>query len=257
MVNGIGTPAAMWAPLMAQLGGVTLYAVDLPGYGLTDTTRDLTDDFRSTAVGFIEQVLDQLELSQAVFIANSLGSLWTTWMAIDKPKRIATMVHVGCPALMLGTSAPLPMRMLSVPALARVMMRLQPPSLKQVEQLAKMVHQHPLIPELADLLLATERLPGFQPTFLATLHRLIRLRGPRPEMVLSAEQLAHVTQPVQLIWGEDDPMGSPAVGEHAARIMTNAELHVVGGGHTPWLTQAETIGPLVTSFLSKHLGALP
>ncbi len=37
LVNGIGTPAAMWAPLMAKLPGLRLYAVDLPGFGLTDT----------------------------------------------------------------------------------------------------------------------------------------------------------------------------------------------------------------------------
>ena len=30
MVNGIGTPAAMWAPLMAQLQGRALHAVDRP-----------------------------------------------------------------------------------------------------------------------------------------------------------------------------------------------------------------------------------
>ena len=52
MANGIGTPAAMWAPLMAELGGVTIHAVDLPGYGLTDVTSDITVDFRSKAVRF-------------------------------------------------------------------------------------------------------------------------------------------------------------------------------------------------------------
>ena len=37
MVNGLGNPAAMWAPLMARLDGYALLAVDLPGFGLTDT----------------------------------------------------------------------------------------------------------------------------------------------------------------------------------------------------------------------------
>ncbi|MEN8237691.1 MAG: alpha/beta hydrolase [Actinomycetota bacterium] len=252
MINGIGTPAAMWAPLMPLISGHTLYAVDQPAYGLTNTTEQLTDDLRSTAVLFLEQVIDQLELERPVFIGNSLGSLWTTWMAIDRPGRVAALVHVGCPALFLDTSAPLPMRMLSVPALARVMMRLQPPSPKQVEQLSRMVRQHPLTPELAALLLETERLPGFEHTFLATLHTLLTLRGARPEMALTAEQLARVDQPVQLIWGDDDPMGSPAVGERARHIMAEADLHVVSGGHTPWLTDTERIGKLVASFLNKH-----
>ena len=44
--------------------------------------------------------------------------------------------------------------------------------------------------ELADLLLATERLPRFESIFLTTLHTLIRPRGARPNMALTGDQLA-------------------------------------------------------------------
>lgn len=40
MINGIGTPGAMWAPLMAELDHFSLYVVDLPGYGLTAAPED-------------------------------------------------------------------------------------------------------------------------------------------------------------------------------------------------------------------------
>jgi pimeloyl-ACP methyl ester carboxylesterase len=142
--------------------------------------------------------------------------------------------------------------MLSVPLLAGIIMKLQPPSPKQVEQLAKMVREHPLVPELADLLLATEKLPQFESTFLPTLHTLLRLRGPRPELALTADQLARITQPVKLIWGHDDPFGPQAAGERAAAMMPNAEFHLVGGGHAPWVTRAGRIGPIVKPFLQKH-----
>ena len=39
MVIGGGMVTALWAPLMAQLGGRTLYAVELPGHGLTGSVR--------------------------------------------------------------------------------------------------------------------------------------------------------------------------------------------------------------------------
>ena len=120
MLNGVGTPAAMWAPLMSQLKGFTLYAVDLPGFGLTDTTSKLADDYRSTAVRFLEEVLEGLGLTGAQFVGNSLGSLWTLWLALDSPNLIVSMSHVGCPAIVLDTSAPLPMRLMSAPTLARI-----------------------------------------------------------------------------------------------------------------------------------------
>lgn len=252
MINGIGTPAAMWAPLMARLAGWRLYAVDLPGFGLTDTGHDLTRRYRATAVQFLCQTLDQLGLQRAPFVANSLGSTWVLWLALDAPDRVASMVHVGCPATILGTSAPLPMRLLAAPWLGPVMMKLQPPSLRQVEQLSKMVHQYPLVPELADLLVATESLPHFEPTFLATLRTMIHVRGARPEMALSAASLGSIRQPVQLVWGDDDPMGSTEIARRVAEALPDAELHIVHGGHAPWLTQADRIGSLASAFLERH-----
>ena len=249
LLNGVGTPGAMWAPLMAELNGFRLFAVDLPAYGLTAAPSAFTGNLRRNAVRFLDEVLDGLALDAPSFVASSLGALWTSWLALDRPQRVAAMVHVGCPAVVLGTSAPLPMRLLSVRPLGRLLTWLQPPSEQQVERLSKMVNEYPLVPELADLLLATERLPGFRRTFLATLHALLRLRGSRPAMRLTAEQLARIDQRTLVFWGRNDPFGAPEVGQRMVEIMPTAGLQVVGGGHAPWLTQAERIGPKVTRFL--------
>lgn len=255
MLNGIGTPAAMWAPLMAELAGYTLYAVDLPGYGLTDTTSELTNDFRAKAVDFLEDVLDGLGLRRPAFVANSLGSLWAMWLAIDRPDRVGALVHVGCPAVVLNTSAPLPMRLLSVRPLGRLMMKVQPPSPKQVEQLSKVVNEHPLPAEIADLLLATEQLPHFEKTFLATLHTLITPRGGRAEMALTAELLGQVHQPSLLVFATNDPMGAAPVGERVAAALPRAELHMVEGGHVPWVHHADQVAPPILAFLKRTVTA--
>ncbi len=252
LLNGIGTPAAMWAPLIARLHGVRCHGIDLPGYGLTDTADSFFDDYRGNAVAFLEQVLDGLGLGPTVFLANSLGSLWTFWFALEQPSRVTAAVHVGCPALVLDSSAPLPMRMLSVPVLSRLLDRAEPPSARQVQRLAQMVHEDPLVPEVADVLLATEQRDGFAATFLPTLRTLLRLRGPRPAMRLTADQLGRITHPVRLVWGADDPFGSPAVGRRTATALPDAELHVVPGGHAPWLGQAERVASVAAPFLREQ-----
>ncbi|MBW3566072.1 MAG: alpha/beta hydrolase [Acidobacteria bacterium] len=251
MLNGIGTPGAMWAPLMAELDGFRLFAVDLPGYGLTDTIEAFTEDFRHNTGVFLGEVLDGLELSAAPFVANSLGSLWTLWLALDRPERVTAMVHLGCPAIVLDTSAPLPMRLLSFRPLGRLLTRIRPPSEGQVEELSRMVNEYPLPPELAELLLRTEQLPGFRAKFLPTLNALIRLRGNRPEMRLTSEQLEALRQPTMVFWGENDPFGSVETGERMVELMPRAELHVVGGGHAPWITESARIGPVAGRFLRQ------
>lgn len=251
LLNGIGVPAAMLAPLMARIEGFTQYAVDLPGYGLSDTAEGFADDLRANAVRFLFEVFDGLGLAKPMVVANSLGSLWASWLAIDQPNRVAALAHVGCPAVVLDTSAPLPMRLLSMRPLGRLIMRLQPPSERQVDQLAKMVHEHPLPPEIGKLILATERLDHFEDTFLATLNHLIRLRGNRPDHALTVDQLAAIDVPTLLVFAKNDPMGGPSVGERVAAAMPDAELCTVDGGHAPWLHHVAQIAPLVESFLHR------
>jgi pimeloyl-ACP methyl ester carboxylesterase len=91
------------------------------------------------------------------------------------------------------------------------------PSPRQVESLSRMVNQHPLAPELADLLLETERLPGFEHTFLTTLGRLVRVRGAQPEMVLTVDDLSRIEQPNLFIWGADDPF-APVETIHSRQV---------------------------------------
>lgn len=251
MLNGIGTPAAMWAPLMARLDGHALHAVDLPAYGLTDAPPNEPSDLRAHAVGFLENVLDGLGLERPAFISNSLGSLWALWLAIDRPQRVSATAHVGCPALAPGTSAPLPMRMLSTRALGPLLMRLQPPSRKQVEQLSKMVRQYPLVPEIAEAILATERMPGFERTLRSNLSALLRLRGARPQSALTESELTAVGQPSLLIFAGQDPFGAERAGRRLAKALPDAELHISEGGHCTWLDEPEQIAERVNRFLER------
>ncbi|MGF1467541.1 MAG: alpha/beta fold hydrolase [Sandaracinaceae bacterium] len=251
LVNGIGTPAAMWAPLMGRLEGFTLHAVDLPGFGLTEAAADHATAYRARAARFLREVLDGLGLDAPHVVANSLGSLWSLWLALEHPGRVASLTHVGCPALVLGTSAPLPMRLLSLPWLGPLLLRLDPPSARQVERLSTIVREHPLPPEVADLLLATERLAGFEATFLSTLRTLLRLRGARPEMALDADALGRIPHPTLLVFGDRDPMGARAVGERLARALPDARLHMVAGGHAPYIHRSAEIAPLINTFLAE------
>ena len=65
MVIGATTPAAFWCPLMPHLSGFTLYAMDLPGFGLTDPVEYRTTTMRAIAVDFLAQVLDGISIEIA------------------------------------------------------------------------------------------------------------------------------------------------------------------------------------------------
>lgn len=259
MVPGFGDPAAMWAPLMAELEGFTLYAVDRPSFGLTSSARHETSTLRTLAVRFLHEVLDALKLQRPAFVASSIGSLWSIWLALDRPDRVGAMAHVGCPAFILGTSAPLPMRLHAVRGLGRLLMKASPPSPAQVDRFAAMIGEDLSgLPELRDLLVAAQKVPGVRPAILDLLHATLRLGGPRPEVVLTARQLSQITQPVQLIWGGRDVFGPPSVGERAAAIIPDARLHVLPrASHVPWIAHPERVAELVTAFLRTRYAVQP
>lgn len=254
LVPGFTDPAAMWAPLMAGLDGFTLYAVDRPCFGLTGPPRHASTDPRSLAVGFLEQVLDALHLESPLFVANSIGSLWAMWFALDRPDRVTASVHIGCPAFILGTSAPLPMRLLTVPLLGRLLMRLMPPSPGQVDRFAAMVGADLSgLPELRDLLVAAQKLPGAGARTRELLRSLAGVRGPRDGVELTETQLEQLSQPVQLIWGERDPFGAPEDGARVAAAIPEADFNILpGAGHVPWVDHAVPVGELAGHYLRAH-----
>ncbi len=251
MVPAAGPPSAMWAPLMAELRGFTSYVVDLPGMGLTSGVPYATEGLRSFAVEFLDQVVEGLGLDRPVFLAASMGALWTSWLALDRPARVPAIVYLGCPATMLGTSAPFPVRLGSIPPVGRLLRRLDPPSLEQVDRFIAMAGEDfSHLPELRELFLAHGQLSAVGPAHSQLIHAAVRLRGPRPQVELTEAQLTRITQPVQLIWGDRDPFGPPAVGARAAQIIPNAEFHVVSGGHAPWVDQPAQVASLVVPFLT-------
>ena len=250
MINGAGTPAAMFAPLMAEIEGRTLYAVDWPGHGSSDPDPELAGDLRTNAVIFLTAVIDALGLDRPAVIANSFGGWASIRLALEHPDRVGALILLGCPAVVPGTSAPLPMRLLSIRPLARQMMRLQPPSAGQVRRLSKLVGEHPLEPEIAEVLLAAEREPHFEASFVGIVQSLVRLRGGRSDVQLSEGDLAGVEQPTLLVFGSHDPFGGTAVGKRLAAGLPGARLHVVDAGHAPWLRHSRAIGQLIEEFLT-------
>lgn len=256
LVIGGTIPAAFWAPLMGHLKGFSLHAVDLPGFGLTDAFTFRTETVRPTVVAFLEQVLDGLGLDAPPVLSQSMGSLWSTWLALDRPERVPAMVHVACTAFILGTSAPLPMRLLSVPPLGRLLVRMDPPSAKQADRIFAMVKEDVSeLPELRNMLVACERLPDYAEAMINLMHACLRPSGARGEVALNAKELARVSCPVRMIWGEDDPFGSPETGRQAAAAMQDASLHVVPGGHGPWFRNPGPVASLAVPFLREHAGA--
>jgi pimeloyl-ACP methyl ester carboxylesterase len=252
MMIGGTTPAAFWAPLMARLPGRTLYAMDLPGFGLTDAVDYRPDTYRETAVAFLAGVLDGLGLDRCQFVTHSMGSLWSLWLAQQRA-RVQAQVMVGCPGFFLGTSAPAPMRLASIPWLGRLLLTLREPSAKQVEQIMAMVGEEPRgIDELRDVLLACQRLPDYNGSMLGMMRSVMSWTRARPEVAVGPDQLRAIQHPVQVIWGDRDTFGTVDTGRRITELIPRGRFAAVPGGHAPWFHHAEQIAAITREFLAAQ-----
>lgn len=253
MVIGGTIPAVLWAPLMAKLGGRTLYAIELPGFGLTDPVRYHHTTVRQSAVAFLGGVLDALGLEDCQVVSNSMGARWVTWLSADQPGRIRSEVMIGCPAHVLGTTAPLPMRLASVPGVGRALVSVPPPSAKGVERVLRTVGEDPNgLDEIREALVAAQRIPTYAASVHGLMQAVMRWTRLRPEVELTADQLRQIRHRVRLIWGERDPFGSVEVGRRTADLIPDADYHVVPGGHAPWFHHADHVAGLTREFLDAR-----
>ncbi|MFI4976125.1 MAG: alpha/beta fold hydrolase [Caulobacterales bacterium] len=65
-------------------------------------------------------------------------------------------------------------------------------------------------------------------------------------------QIAHISCPTMLIWGDADPISPAAVGERLLELLPNARLHVLAGAdHDLAQTHAAELAPLVEAHLRQ------
>jgi pimeloyl-ACP methyl ester carboxylesterase len=252
LVHGGGGVGATFAPLMARMSGARMVVVDRPGFGMSDGFDYRGVDLRRHAVAFLESVLDALGIERAAFVGNSMGGLWSFWLALDRPERVSKLAQLGSTALLTGTMAPLPMRLLSVPGLNRLMLAAERPSPEQARKfLARLGHDEAVIDrqlpeEFFEMLAASQELPDYATAWSTLVERSLTLRGAVPNVRLGTEELRRVGQRTLFVWGESDVFGGPEIGELAARFMPRAEIAAVPGGHLPWLDEPEVSAQAVS-----------
>jgi len=243
--------AVDWAPLLGVIQDhVHIYAVDRPGFGLSDPFDYRHVDLRKHAVEFVSSLLDALGLESATLIGGSMGGFFALSMAIAHPERVRNLILVGAPVGMTKEVS-LPLRLVcAIPGASRRLMKSASSLEGQRKQYRNMFR---LDPDGVPLLyfqtrVAALNIPGTQETWAVLLRRLARLRGFRPEVYLG-EELSRLSMPVLILWGERD-MIPTALGENAARRIPNCRFVCMKGvAHFPFFEATQECARLILEFV--------
>ena len=247
------------APLLAELPGKRIIALNRPGGGGSEGMDHRSIEFRKLAIETLTAVLDAFSLDRVPIVAHSIGGHWSLWMALDRPDRVSALTLLGVPGNIIRTRPPFALRLLSVPVLNRLLFGLITPKRTgtALRGLSFVGHSAVTLARLpgamADCYYHFQRLPHARISSLSLMERTNRLVGSRPEIRISAEQLQRIQQPTQFLWGTNDPFGSIETGREIAKCMPSAEFCAIqNGGHLPWLDDPAECGRRIRTFLGRY-----
>lgn len=90
LVHGFGANKDNWTRLAGELSGdFNILAIDLPGHGDSSKPLDIGYGFEDQ-VGYLNQILDHLEITDAHMMGNSMGGAITALYAATYPEQIRT-----------------------------------------------------------------------------------------------------------------------------------------------------------------------
>ena len=259
LLHGSNADLHTWDPWTAALTAkYRVIRFDQVGHGLTGP--DPQDDY-STAnyVADIGAVADKLGLKQFILGGNSMGGKHALAYAIAHPERVTGLVLVdgsGGPMLKLDKkeddsgSGNIGFKIAQTPGINLLVEQITPRSL-----IAQSLEQSVSVQSVASEAAVTRywellRYPGNR---RATLKRFSQPYDP-----LTEAEIATVTTPALILWGEEDRVIPLEAGQWLAKALPNNRLVIYPGiGHLPQEEAVEaTLGDL-QPWLARLTGVTP
>lgn len=254
-LHGIASASAAAFPLMKGLTGRRVLALDWPGHGLSgEFVLPTGADIRQHVIAVLRGVLAELDIETVDLVGHSLGGQFSLFFTIAKPERVRRLVLLGAPGGAFQQMRPVPlMRVAAIPGVGKALLRL-PASRRQYRRNTEVMLGKGVLDrwpgDLTEVGYLAARRPGFAPSVASFFSCLATPMGVRKQVTISLADLAAITVPVLLIWGDKDVFLSPARVAEQIGAIKNATLVTVSGGHAPWLDEPDRCGAALAEFLS-------
>ena len=250
-LHGTNTSSLSHLMLLGRTPGIRSYLVDRPGCGLSDPDSFRRGRFRDYAVGFVDDLLDALDLDDTLLVGASGGGIWATWYALARPERVRGLVMLGSVPTLPGARPPLPLRLAATPGVGDLMVRAVKPGRRMLlRMMASMGEAETIVrhPDLLDSLVAGARDPVAAQANLAELRALLSPWGIRTSMRISREDLRRLAVRTLMIWGDRDPVVPLAQAGLVAAEIPDVRLEVLPAGHVPQLGHPDRVAALLSEF---------
>lgn len=246
MLHGSGPGATGWSNFVGQLRALgdtyRVIAVDMPGWGESDSVAYEDRDHPKAAIDF----LDELGIGRASFVGNSMGGATSIALAARNPERVAHLISLGAgaPGVKLFGAGDGPTEGLKLLQAAY-----REPGLEGMGRFVDVFcyddkFKTPgLVKQRSDNALAH---PEHLANFVAGIGR------PRPK-VASEQEIAGITAPTLLIHGRDDRVVHYENGLRLNALIPDSRLVLINRcGHWAQVEHADEFNRLLADFIANN-----
>ncbi|MEI6126639.1 MAG: alpha/beta hydrolase [Pseudomonadota bacterium] len=222
LIHGFGGSIYTWRKLIALLAkDYTVYALDLPGFGLSDKPADgrYTMPYQAD---FVLSFIDALQISSPALIGHSMGGLVASYAAVKAPQKIKNIIVIE-PGFYHG-SAPSFLRYLFFP-LQRIMAKSFYTATGRSKSLIPSYYNKAIV---TDEVLEAYLQAGRTPNAIAALAGMMRTSGNEVYEGVSTQ----ITTPALLIWSRNNKNNPLADGERLQKEIKGSQLIIIeDSGH--------------------------
>ena len=244
LIHGTSASLHTWVDWVAALSPHRrVIRMDLPGFGLTGPAPD-ADYSMARYTGFMRDLLDLLNIDQAVLAGNSLGGgiAWQT--ALAHPTRVRQLILVDATGYPLQPqSMPIGFRLAQIAWLAPVTQKILPRQM--IAASVRNVYGQPdkVSPALVDRYYELTLREGNR----ASLMQRFQYRSSDAAL---AGEIPQLSLPTLILWGSEDRLIPPDHGQRFHQDMAGSQLKMFKGlGHVPHEEDPEATVQAVKSFL--------
>lgn len=250
LLHGVGARADRWRHNIGALAdaGLHVYAIDLPGHGFSD--KGSLDYSVDGYASLILRFLNVVGADRCVLIGTSLGGHIQAAVTCRDPARVAALIMVGT----LGIT---PLGEPGRQAVANSLLDASPDGIRA--KLNRIVHDPGLVTEEW---IREESLINGSPGASTAFSALAGYFTHHLDEDVVGERLAGLAErpPMMLVWGSEDVIVSPVLGQASQQILgRDVPLVLIpNAGHMPYLEKPELFNNAVLAFLGeKGLTANP
>jgi len=255
LIHGLGEFFESW---MFNIDGLssefTVYAMDLPGHGLSE---EWTDEYNiESGTRFLYGFMEAVGIDKAVIVGHSLGGPMTVGLAVRHPEKVEKLVLVNSGGF--DDHVSMGYRLATVPVLGRIMLGPRQIFNRKTIRfgMRRQFFNAGAVPEAWVEAACTHfRRPNRNSMLMKIIRSYTGLRGIKKDVTI-LNLLPEIHQPVLIVHGENDNVVPVEKVREACRLIDSAAVTIFNEcGHNPHIEKSSEFNEAVASFLRNgHTG---